>query len=95
MIFKNQSNIDLEYGNSYTIEKYQNGYWKTVDLINDIYFTMPSYQLSINESKEININWERGYGKLSAGKYRIVKDFDYEKNEKYISFKKYLEFEIK
>lgn len=95
MIIKNQSNKELEYGNPYTIEKYQNGYWKTVDLINDIYFNMPSYQLSINESKEININWEYGYGKLSTGKYRIVKDFSYEKDEKYVSFNKYLEFEIK
>lgn len=95
MIFKNQSNIDLGYGNPYTIEKYQNGYWKTVNLINDMYFTMPSYQLNIGDSKEININWEYGYGKLSTGKYRIVKDFAYEKDKKYFSFNKYLEFEIK
>ena len=95
MILKNQSNRGIQYGNPYTIEKYQNGYWKTVDLINDLYFTLPAFGLKKGESKEISINWEYGYGKLPNGKYRIVKDFDYEENEKYISFNKYLEFEIK
>ena len=95
MILKNQSNRGIQYGNPYTIEKYQNGYWKTVDLINDLYFTLPAFELKKGESKEISINWEYGYGKLPNGKYRIVKNFDYEENEKYISFNKYLEFEIK
>ena len=95
MILKNQSNVDLQYGNPYSIEKYQNDYWKTVELINDISFTLPAYGLNKNESKELSIDWERGYGKLPNGKYRIVKDFDYEENEKIVSFIKYLEFEIK
>lgn len=95
MILKNQSNVDLQYGNPYSIEKYQNGYWKTVELINDISFTLPAYGLNKNESKELSIDWERGYGKLPNGKYRIVKDFDYEENEKIVSFIKFLEFEIK
>lgn len=95
IILKNQSNIDIQYGNPYSIEKYQNGYWKTVELINDMAFTLPAYELKTNESKEININWEYGYGKLPSGKYRIVKNFNYEENEKYVSFIKYLEFEIK
>ena len=93
MIIKNQSGINLQYGNPYIIEEYKNGYWKTVSPINEISFTLPSYELAKNESKELNINWKQGYGKLK-GKYRLVKDFDYEENDKYISFNKYLEFEI-
>ena len=31
---------------------------------NDLYFTMPSFELKNGESKELNINWEYGYGKL-------------------------------
>ena len=95
MILKNQSDLNIQYGNPYSIEIYQNGYWKTVELINDISFTLPAYGLNKGESKEISIDWERGYGKLSKGKYRIVKDFSYEEDEKYVSFIKYLEFEIK
>lgn len=95
MILKNQSNINLQYGNPYTIEEYKEGYWKTVNLINEMAFNLPAYGLKKGESKEINVNWEYGYGKLFKGKYRIVKNFDYEVNDKFISFDKYLEFEIK
>ena len=94
MIIENNSDRDLEYGNPYSIEKYENGFWKSASTINDLYFTMPAFGLKKGESKELNINWEYGYGKLK-GKYRIVKEFSYKENDDYISFNKYLEFEIK
>ena len=93
MIAKNLSDKDLEYGNPYTIEKYENGYWQSVETKNDIIFTLPAYGLKKNQSVEIKIDWEYGYGKLK-GKYRIVKSFSYKEKDKYISFYKYLEFEI-
>ena len=93
MIIENLSDKDLEYGNPYSIEKYENGFWKSAPTINDLYFTMPAFGLKKGESKELSINWEYGYGKLK-GKYRIVKDFSYKENDDYISFNKYLEFEI-
>lgn len=94
MIVENLSDRDLEYGNPYSIEKYEDGYWKSAPTINDLYFTMPAFGLNKGESKELNINWEYGYGKLK-GKYRIVKEFSYKENDDYVSFNKYLEFEIK
>ncbi len=94
MIIENLSDKDLEYGNPYSIENYDYVYWKSVPTINDLYFTMPAFSLKKGESKELNINWEYGYGKLK-GKYRIVKEFSYQENGDYISFNKYLEFEIK
>lgn len=94
MIVENLSDKDLEYGNPYSIEKYENGFWKSAPTINDLYFTMPAFGLKKGETKELSINWEYGYGKLK-GKYRIVKDFSYRENDDYISFNKYLEFEIK
>ena len=93
MVVENLSDRDLEYGNPYSIEKYENGFWKSASTINDLYFTMPAFGLNKGESKELSINWEYGYGKLK-GKYRIVKDFSYKENDDYISFNKYLEFEI-
>lgn len=94
MIVENLSDRDLEYGNPYSIEKYENGFWKSTPTVNDLYFTMPAFSLKKGESKELSINWEYGYGKLK-GKYRIVKDFSYKENDNYVSFNKYLEFEIK
>ena len=94
MILNNFSNRDLEYGNPYSLEKYERGYWRTLKPINEIAFTLPAFNLNKNDSIELNVNWEYGYGKLK-GKYRIVKKFDYRENDDYISFNKYLEFEIK
>ena len=93
MIMENFSNRDLSYGNPYSIEKYENGYWRSALIINEFGFTLPSFGLNNGETKELSINWEHGYGKL-VGKYRIVKKFDYEENDNYIFFNKYLEFEI-
>ena len=93
MIVENLSDKDLEYGNPYTLEKYEDGFWKDVQPINDMFFTMPAFGLNRNESVELKINWEYGYGKLK-GKYRIVKRFSYKENDDHIFFNKYLEFEI-
>ena len=93
MIMENHSDRDLSYGNPYSIEKYENGYWRSVPMINDLAFNDPAFDLNKGEAKEFSINWEYGYGKL-VGKYRIVKKFDYEENDNYVFFNKYLEFEI-
>ena len=93
MIVKNISNKDLEYGNPYSIEKYVDGNWKSVPTINELFFTMPAFDLKKGESIELSINWEYGYGELK-GKYRIVKEFSYKEKNDYIMFNKYLEFEI-
>ena len=56
---------------------------------------MPAFQLSARENKEIEINWENGYGKLAKGTYRIIKGIDYEYEEgKYETFNVAVEFNI-
>jgi hypothetical protein len=40
---------------------------------------MPAYWIKSGEAKEIEINWEYGYGELSSGKYRILKGIGIEK----------------
>ena len=94
MIIKNLSDKDLSYGNPYMIEKYENGYYRTLKPINEIAFTLPAFGLNKNDSAELKIDWEYGYGKLK-GRYIIVKNFHYNKKDVIVSFNKYLEFEIK
>ncbi len=56
---------------------------------------MPAFPLSSKESKEIELDWENGYGKLAKGTYRIIKGIDYEYEEgKYKSFNIAVEFTI-
>ena len=57
---------------------------------------MPVFQLSAKESKEIELDWENGYGKLTEWTYRIIKEIDYEyEKEKYETFNIAVEFNIK
>lgn len=66
------------YGNPYWIEKKENNKWNKVKTINDCNFTLPAYGLQPDEKKEIKVDWEFCYGKLPYGKYRIVKDVNFE-----------------
>lgn len=77
-ILKNNSDIVVLYGNPYWIEKETDGIWSKVKTIEDMNFTLPEFGLLPKETKEFKINFEYGYGKLSYGKYRLVKDITVE-----------------
>lgn len=78
-ILKNEGNIDYGYGPAWEIEMKQDDKWHKIDVV--LNFNSPSYQLSVNESKELNINWENSYGKLASGEYRFIKHIDIEKED--------------
>jgi len=75
-IMTNNTSEIYSYGNPYSIEKEIDGIWYELKTINDLFFTMPAFELKINESVEFEIDWEYGYGKLKPGKYRLIKDLD-------------------
>lgn len=77
-ILKNNSDVNIIYGNPYWIEKETDGKWSKVKTIEDMNFTLPAFGLQPKETKEFKIDFEYGYGKLSPGKYRLVKDIDIE-----------------
>ncbi len=93
LILTNNSDKNFQYGNPYEIEIKKDGEWHKINV--ELNFTMPAFQLSARENKEIEINWENGYGKLEKGTYRIIKGIDYEYEEgKYKSFNIAVEFTI-
>ncbi len=93
LILKNNSSKNFSYGNPYEIEIMKDGEWHKIDV--QLNFTLPSFELKAGESKEIEMNWENGYGKLAQGMYRIIKDIDYEYEEgKYENFNVAVEFTI-
>lgn len=84
-ILKNDNDIDMIYGDSYTIEVEKEGKWEKIDVKVD--FNSIAYILKAKSSKEITINWENAYGKLEFGKYRLTKKFSYEKEkDNYVDF---------
>lgn len=90
-ILKNDNNIDMIYGDSYTIEVEKDGKWEKFDVEGD--FNDIAYNLKAKSSKEITINWENIYGKLEPGKYRLIKNISYEKEkDNYVDFSVNAEF---
>ena len=93
LILTNNSDKNFQYGTSYGIEIKKDGEWHKINV--ELTSTVPAFQLSARENKEIEINWENGYGKLAKGTYRIIKGIDYEYEEgKYKSFNIAVEFTI-
>ena len=93
LVLTNNSDKNFQYGTSYGIEIKKDGEWHKINV--KLTSTVPAFQLSARENKEIEINWENGYGKLEKGTYRIIKGIDYEYEEgKYKSFKIAVEFTI-
>ena len=79
LVLTNNSDKDFQYGNPYEIEIKKDGEWHKTNV--ELDFNLPVFVLKSKETKEIELNWENGYGKLAKGTYRIIKDIDYEKSE--------------
>ena len=63
------------YGSLYRIDEYKDGEWREVKSICDnCAFDLMAYYPDVNGHLEFKLNWNRIYGKLKKGKYRIVKD---------------------
>ena len=93
LILTNNSDKNFQYGNPYEIEIKKDGEWHKINV--KLNFDMPAFPLSSKESKEIELDWENGYGKLAKGTYRIIKGINYEYEEgKYKSFNIAVEFTI-
>ena len=93
LVLTNNSDKNFQYGNTYEIEIKKDGEWHKINV--ELNFDIPAFQLPSKESKEIELNWENGYGNLATGTYRIIKGIDYEYEEReYKSFKIAVEFTI-
>ena len=93
LVLTNNSDKNFQYGNPYGIEIKKDGEWHKINV--ELNFDIPAFQLPSKESKEIELNWEIGYGNLATGTYRIIKGIDYQYEEgKYETFNVAAEFTI-
>lgn len=79
LILKNESDVNVIYGNPYEIEIKKDGKWYKIDA--ELNFNSPAFSLNSQETKEIKLDWENGYGELTSGNYRIIKDISIEKED--------------
>lgn len=61
----------LRYDEEYEIEIKQNNEWYQINA--ELNFDEPLWEVEQNKSKELELIWEYGYGKLIKGDYRIIK----------------------
>lgn len=71
--------------------------WEEVPVIIEEYgWNEEAYMINKADVTELEIEWKWLYGKLPAGRYRLIKDFmDFRKSGDYDTFSYWAEFEIK
>jgi len=93
LVLKNNSDVTIQYGYPYEIEIKKYDKWHKINV--ELNFILPAFSLKTNEIKELELNWENGYGTLASGDYRIIKNIDIEKEDgTYESFYVSAEFSI-
>ena len=88
-IIEDNNDYHISWGTRYSIEKLENNEWKSGTEISQPTFIDTALIPDENGKLEIKIDWKTIYGKLSKGKYRVIK-YPEIKNQKL-----YCEFEIK
>lgn len=73
-IIKNNSKEDYTYGAEYKIQVKKDEQWQDIELDQPIVWNSMAYSLISREQREINIDFTYGYGELSKGQYRLVKE---------------------
>lgn len=76
VVLENNSDIDLQYGEFFILEKKFNQKWYEVPvtLEGDYGFNDIAYALPVGERVEVEIDLEWLYGSIESGQYRIIKD---------------------
>jgi len=77
VIIKGNVYYDIMTGESFWIEKYnnKNNSWEKLESICDnCAFNLIGYNINAQKPLVLEQNWERLYGNLSKGEYRLVKD---------------------
>lgn len=70
--WKNGSKEEILHGESYAVEKYENGKWTKLEYaVENLVFVDLAYTLKPNVVFDKSYNIKSLYGELSAGKYRI------------------------
>ena len=74
VIITDLSNNDNTYGKDYSIERYENNKWVELKkLENNAVTTMEGYEVNEDNILIMEINWEKIYGTLTSGRYRLIK----------------------
>ena len=71
---ENETDREWEFGQEYWIEKKEGGEWKEIKSLRARAFDALSYLLAPHSTREEVCSFSDGYGRLTAGEYRLVKE---------------------
>ncbi len=97
LLLKNETDLEIIYGDTYELQRYFDGQWRSVPYIIDNWaFHDIAYTLKKSVPQEITVDWQVFHGSLEPGKYRIIKDIsDFRGTGDYTKYNLGAEFEIK
>lgn len=77
ILYQNSTDSEFTYGEAYVIEQKINNEWYQVPYLtkDGAVFIEIAYYLSPHSTAEWVTDWERIYGSLEVGEYRLVKEF--------------------
>lgn len=94
--FVNTTDLDIQYGDPYRLEKWENGMWQPVPYQLDSFgFHSVAYCPKKGQPQTMDVDWKLLYGELEEGMYRIVKEIqDYRAPGDYDLYEMYAEFNL-
>ncbi len=76
----NSTDREWQFGQEYWIEKKENGEWHEIRSLRSRAFDALSYLLAPHSTREEVCSFSDGYGRLTTGEYRLVKELLREKS---------------
>ncbi|MCM1044926.1 MAG: DUF4362 domain-containing protein [Candidatus Gastranaerophilales bacterium] len=93
--FKNDSDLEVTYGESYDLQVLQDGKWYSLSYVIDhAAFNMLGYLLHGGKNRIWGTDWTIFHGVLGDGQYRLVKSVSVEENGGFQNYYLAAEFEI-
>lgn len=90
----NSTDREWQFGQEYWIEKKENGEWHEIRSLRGRAFEALSYLLAPHSTREEVCSFADGYGRLTTGEYRLVKELLREKSGGWESQYLAAEFEV-
>lgn len=72
-VINNRSELDLSYGQDYSLQMEKDGKWYRLIPKRDVAVTLELLWAPAGSENSHMVNWQESYGKLQKGHYRILK----------------------
>ena len=96
LVFSNDTDLEIECGDDYSLQAYVDGAWHDVEyIIDNAAFNAIAYTVPQNGTRSWGVRWTFFHGELPPGDYRIVKSvMDFRGTGDYTIYQLAAEFSI-